>query len=96
LSNTLHPGAIATGLQKHTGGVKTPVDLRKTVQQGAATSVLLATSPRLRGIGGHYFVDCNETETLDSPSGTLAGVARYALDPANAARLWEVSEQLVR
>lgn len=30
-SNTLHPGAIATGLQKHTGGLKTlPGDTQPT------------------------------------------------------------------
>jgi len=40
-SNALNPGAIATELQKHTGGLKTPVERRKTPQQGAATSVLL-------------------------------------------------------
>jgi NAD(P)-dependent dehydrogenase (short-subunit alcohol dehydrogenase family) len=34
-SNALNPGAIATGLQKHTGGLKTPVERRKTPQQGA-------------------------------------------------------------
>jgi NAD(P)-dependent dehydrogenase (short-subunit alcohol dehydrogenase family) len=44
-ANALNPGAIATGLQKHTGGLKTPKDRQKTVQQGAATSVLLAASP---------------------------------------------------
>ena len=32
----------------------------KTVEQGAATSVLLATSPLLDGVGGRYFEDCNE------------------------------------
>src|SRR5246500_142060 len=46
-SNALNPGAIATGLQKHTGGLKTPVERRKTPEQGAATSVLLAASPLL-------------------------------------------------
>ena len=34
LSNSLNPGAIATGLQKHTGGLKTPVERRKTPEQG--------------------------------------------------------------
>src|SRR5271156_1718941 len=57
-SNALNPGAIATGLQKHTGGLKTPVERRKTLQQGAATSVLLAASPLLNGISGRYFEDC--------------------------------------
>ena len=36
----------------------------KTIEQGAATSVLLAASPQLEGIGGRYFEDCNEAETL--------------------------------
>jgi hypothetical protein len=40
-------------------------------------------------------VDNNETEVADVRSGTLAGVARYVLDPTNANRLWEVTEQLV-
>ena len=44
-SNALNPGAIVTGLQKYTGGLKTPVGRRKTVEQGAATSVLLAAPP---------------------------------------------------
>jgi NAD(P)-dependent dehydrogenase (short-subunit alcohol dehydrogenase family) len=51
-SNALHPGAIATGLQKHTGGLQTPVEKRKTLAQGASTSVLLAASPLLEGPTG--------------------------------------------
>jgi NAD(P)-dependent dehydrogenase (short-subunit alcohol dehydrogenase family) len=99
IANALMPGAIFTNLQRHLGDQDSgglPPEQFKSTQQGAATSVLLATSPQLRGIGGRYFVDCNETETVDRRTDTLAGVARYALDPANAARLWEVSERLVR
>lgn len=44
-ANALNPGAIATNLQKHTGGLKTPPERRKTLAQGAATSVLLAAHP---------------------------------------------------
>ena len=36
----------------------------KTREQGAATSVLVATSPLLDGIGGRYFEDCNEARRL--------------------------------
>ena len=32
----------------------------KTPEQGAATSILVATSPLLDGVGGRYFEDCNE------------------------------------
>ncbi|HTP21036.1 MAG TPA: hypothetical protein VMJ65_15635 [Solirubrobacteraceae bacterium] len=69
----------------------------KTREQGAATSVVIATSHQLDGIGGRYFEDCNEARLLpaDFSPETASGVAPYALDPANAARLWELSERLI-
>lgn len=91
VGNALNPGAIATGLQKHTGGLRTPVDRRKTIEQGAATSVLLAASPLVDGIGGRYFEDCNESPTVaQRPNDFSGGVAPYALDPDNATRLWDI------
>jgi NAD(P)-dependent dehydrogenase (short-subunit alcohol dehydrogenase family) len=90
-ANALNPGAIATGLQKHTGGLKTPKELHKTVPQGAATSVLLAASPLLDKVGGRYFEDCNEAATVTRRPDDFAGVAWYALDPANAERLWDTA-----
>lgn len=95
VANALHPGAIATGLQKHTGGLKTPVERQKNPQQGAATSVLLAASPLLEGIGGRYFEDCNEAVIVDRRPSDFTGVAPYAVDPANAGRLWAIASQLV-
>jgi len=92
VSNALNPGAIATGLQQHTGGLRTPVERRKTVEQGAATSVLLAASPLLEGVTGLYFEDCNESPRIAArPTDFSGGVAGYALDPGNAERLWETS-----
>jgi NAD(P)-dependent dehydrogenase (short-subunit alcohol dehydrogenase family) len=95
-SNALNPGAIATNLQRHTGGLKTPEPFRKSPQQGAATTVLLAASPLLEGVTGRYFDDCSEAEVVDArrdqPIGT---VARYALDPQNAARLWDMAERMI-
>jgi NAD(P)-dependent dehydrogenase (short-subunit alcohol dehydrogenase family) len=95
-ANALNPGAIPTNLQRHVGGMRTPVDRRKTPEQGAATSVLLATSPLLEGVGGRYFEDCNEAIPVarrdpEQP----AGVAPYALDPENADRLWEASLRML-
>jgi NAD(P)-dependent dehydrogenase (short-subunit alcohol dehydrogenase family) len=91
VANALNPGAIATGLQKHTGGLKTPVQQRKTVEQGAATSVLLAASPLVEGTGGRYFEDCDESPVVTQrPQDFGGGVAAYALDHDNAARLWDV------
>ncbi|MEU6516889.1 SDR family NAD(P)-dependent oxidoreductase [Streptomyces sp. NPDC046978] len=97
-ANALMPGAVYTHLQRHTGGHgsgRVPAHLIKTVEQGAATSVLLATSPLLEGVGGRYFADCNESEVVDRRSGTLDGVARYAVDPDNGRRLWALSRELL-
>jgi Dehydrogenases with different specificities (related to short-chain alcohol dehydrogenases) len=97
-ANAVMPGAVYTNLQRYTGGKgsgRTPADQFKSVHQGAATSVLVAVSPLLDGVSGRYFVDCNEAETVERRTGTLGGVARYALDPDNADRLWAVSEKLL-
>ena len=95
-ANALNPGAIQTNLQRHVGGtVRTPLELQKSPQQGAATSVVLAASPLLDGIGGRYFADCNEATLVDHrPEGFTepgTAVAPYALDRENARRLWELS-----
>jgi NAD(P)-dependent dehydrogenase (short-subunit alcohol dehydrogenase family) len=103
VANAVHPGAIIdTGLARHMGQekLKTLVDSGaytfKTTEQGASTSVLLAASPLLDGITGRYFEDCNEAVLVDrAPEGTGGGVAPYALDPANAERLWELSLRLI-
>jgi NAD(P)-dependent dehydrogenase (short-subunit alcohol dehydrogenase family) len=101
--NAVHPGGIRTNLQRHVtdeeiermrraaGSVPAGTAAWKTVEQGAATSVLVATSPLLDGVSGRYFEDCNEAEP--NQPGTRTGVAAYALDPENAERLWEVSEE---
>jgi NAD(P)-dependent dehydrogenase (short-subunit alcohol dehydrogenase family) len=95
-SNSLNPGAIATGLQKHTGGLKTPVEKRKTLAQGASTSVLLAASPLLEGVSGLYFEDCNQAQLVTRrPTDFTGGYAAYAVDPRNAERLWELSLKLI-
>ncbi len=96
VSNALNPGAIATNLQRHTGGLSTPEEFRKTPEQGAATSVLLAASPLVEGLSGRYFDDCREAPLVTRrPAGRLEGVAAYALDAANADRLWDMAIRMV-
>jgi NAD(P)-dependent dehydrogenase (short-subunit alcohol dehydrogenase family) len=95
-ANALMPGAIPTNLQRYiSGGLTMPPELRKTPEQGAATSVLLATSPLLEGIGGRYFADCNEAAVVAKRTNDMSGVAPFALDPANADRLWEESLRML-
>lgn len=95
-ANALNPGAIATKLQRHVGGkLVTPPERQKSVEQGAATSVLLAVSPLLEGISGRYFEDCNEADTVTHRYADYHGVAPYALDQQNADRLWDTSIKLL-
>jgi NAD(P)-dependent dehydrogenase (short-subunit alcohol dehydrogenase family) len=96
--NSLMPGGIRTNLQRYVSDEElerlrvergVPSLVWKTPEQGAATSVLLAASPLVDGIGGRYFEDCNQAEP--NQPGSRRGVAAYALDPDAAARLWQVS-----
>ena len=95
VANAVMPGAIATGLQRHTGGLRTAVERRKTTQQGAATTLFAATAIELEGIGGRYFEDVQEARVVDHRNPDYTGVAAYALDPANADRLWEIATRLL-
>ncbi|MEV0353201.1 SDR family NAD(P)-dependent oxidoreductase [Nonomuraea sp. NPDC050680] len=99
--NALMPGGIRTNLQRYVSdeeldrlraaaGASGADVTWKTTEQGAATSVLAAASPLLDGVTGRYFEDCNEALPNDTHS-ARHGVASYALDPAAAARLWELS-----
>lgn len=104
-ANAVHPGGIQTELGRHltqadidallarvaaagsAGGLKF-----KTIPAGAATSVWAATSPSLEGKGGLYLEDCSIGELKTEPTAS-SGYFGYATDPANAARLWALSEQ---
>ncbi|MDG2938968.1 SDR family NAD(P)-dependent oxidoreductase [Bisgaard Taxon 10/6] len=98
--NVAAPGIIATNLQRHIGGLKVPEQYRKTPQQGAATSVWAAVSPLLEGVSGRYFADCNEAEVMTQANREnrfegISQVAPWAIDATLAARLWNVSLELL-
>jgi len=90
-SNALHPGVVATNIMRNlnlprpAGGSAGGGMSWETPAQGAATSCYLASNPALAGVTGLYFADCNPAEQSD-----------FQKDPAMAARLWKVSEELTR
>jgi NAD(P)-dependent dehydrogenase (short-subunit alcohol dehydrogenase family) len=102
--NALMPGNVAsTALARH----MTPDDIAafgettdlalppaKSIEQGAATSVLLAASPDVEGVTGRYYEDCAEAQRVTERGTHTGGVAPYALDPGNAERLWQISTEL--
>ena len=88
-ANALHPGVIATNLQRSMPGfmrglmaLGQPLFL-KTVPQGAATQCYVVAHPGMQETGA-YFVDCQPRAPR-----------KLALDPALAKRLWEESERIV-
>ncbi len=90
-ANALHPGVIRTELQRHMPGFVAkamsaiaPIAF-KSVEEGAATEVYVATRPELADTSGQFFANCNVAR------------ARHDTDDAQLAeRLWEVSERIVR
>ncbi|MDR0242207.1 MAG: SDR family NAD(P)-dependent oxidoreductase [Burkholderia sp.] len=101
---SLHPGKIATPLQRHLtleemmaqGWVDAhgvPIDPTfKTPAQGAATQVWAATAPCLADIGGVYCEDCDVAAV--TRGNEESGVRPHAIDPQEAARLWTWSAAL--
>ncbi|SDS24875.1 SDR family NAD(P)-dependent oxidoreductase [Microlunatus soli] len=83
--------------------INDPDHEKKSVQQGASTSVFAATSPLLADVGGVYLKD-NDISPLDidpqpidfaSEQTPSATVVPHAIDPESARRLWDLSLQLI-
>ncbi len=104
--NAVMPGGIWTGLQRHwpdqqraavqeaaQAGALGDLSI-KTPEQGAATSVLVATHPAFDGVGGRYVDDCQEAPVVPADH-EGRGVREYAVDPVVAERLWDVSVSLL-
>ncbi len=90
-ANAVHPGTVASGFARNDDasgflafGIKVIKPFILTPEQGARTSVHVATSPEVASVTGKYFVKCRIRE----PSAA-------ARDRSAAARLWAVSEELV-
>ncbi|MEU0970783.1 SDR family NAD(P)-dependent oxidoreductase [Streptomyces sp. NPDC005917] len=102
---SLHPGGIMTPLQRHIPreekiergwmdeqGNMLDFQGLKTPEQGAATQTWAATSPQLAAMGGVYLEDCDIAEP--AVEGEPTGVQAWAIDPEQAARLWDLSAEL--
>ncbi|WP_328333910.1 SDR family NAD(P)-dependent oxidoreductase [Kribbella sp. NBC_00382] len=108
VANAVNPGGVATGLQRNfTPQQKASLDAAeaagvftyKTVEQGAATSMVAAVAPEFAHSGGHYLDDSQEAYTVPNDADLAQhphGVKEWALDPTTAQRLWTVSANLLR
>ena len=86
--NCLNPGVVDTGMLAdylgvaRTGGAASST-FGATPDQGAETSVFLASSPEVEGVSGKYFEKRREIRS-----------SRESYDEAAARRLWDISEHL--
>ncbi len=89
-ANVLHPGFVATGFGHNNGGLmRTGMNIVQKIaarkpEQGAQTSVYLASSPEVEGLSGQFFADSKALKSSD-----------VSYDVAAQQRLWELSEEMV-
>jgi NAD(P)-dependent dehydrogenase (short-subunit alcohol dehydrogenase family) len=89
-ATVLHPGVVRTGFAAEdppplwNALVAVIKPFLKTPEQGAATSIYLASSPEVEGVTGTYFANSKPKKSN-----------KASYDTALAARLWEVSTNLV-
>ncbi len=89
VTNTLHPGGVASNFGKGTGSFfnfmfQLARPFLSSEEEGAQTSIYLATSKEGANVSGLYFKDKKPVK----PS-------KAAMSDFNAQKLWEVSEQLL-
>lgn len=90
VANALHPGVVSTRF-----GAEDPARVQRLLvpfirpfmkrpEQGAATSIHVASAPALQYVTGRYFANTNARRS-----------SRLSYEQKTAARLWEVSTELV-
>ena len=84
-ANALHPGVVATNFGMSGGGLMPLLNRLMSVamlhpEQGAQTSLYLATSPEVEGVSGKYFVNRKAVRS-----------SKASYDQSATDRLWQVS-----
>lgn len=87
-ANCLHPGTVRTGWGSGARGLfKIGMALFRPFmisdEEGAKTSIYLASSPEVKNVSGRYFEKCRPIHSIPA-----------SYDVAAARKLWEVSERL--
>ena len=107
VANAVNPGGVATGLQRDftqkqkdylADAEASGVFVYKTVEQGAATTLVAAVAPEFAHTGGHYLTDGREARTVPNDADLFEnsdGVKQWAIDPDIAQKLWTVSLELI-
>jgi NAD(P)-dependent dehydrogenase (short-subunit alcohol dehydrogenase family) len=88
-ANALHPGVIGSGFgQTYPGALSVLIKIARpfllTPEEGAATSVYLASSPEVEGMTGQYFSKCRPVRSN-----------AVSYDVASQRKLWALSVEMV-
>lgn len=88
--NALHPGAVATGFGRNNGGMWSTMlgvfnRFSLTPDEGAKTSIYLASSPDVAGVTAKYFASCKEKSS-----------SKVSYDVDAQRRLWDLSAEITR
>jgi NAD(P)-dependent dehydrogenase (short-subunit alcohol dehydrogenase family) len=87
--NALHPGVVATGVGRTNFLTNAFFQVfgkpfLLTPEKGAATSIFLASEPKVEGISGKYFIKCRS-----------ANSSSISYDTQIAQKLWAISEKMI-
>ena len=87
--NALHPGAVSTSLGTQNGALgrglhKLLRPFFRTPEDGAATTLHVATDPAVDGVSGRYFANCEEVAPKP-----------WGMDDDAGRQLWAISEEAV-
>lgn len=88
--NCLHPGFIKTNITRYYKGIikfftKIIFSFAKSPEEGAKTSIYLASSPEVEGVSGKFFIDKNEAKSKE-----------ITYDTSVAKKLWDICANLTR
>jgi NAD(P)-dependent dehydrogenase (short-subunit alcohol dehydrogenase family) len=89
-ANALHPGVVASGFgQTYSGALSFVIGLAKpfmlTNEQGARTTVHVASSPEVEGVTGKYFSKCRPVRSN-----------AVSYDEASQRKLWSLSLEMIK
>ena len=89
-ANCLHPGVIGSGFgQTYSSALSVLIKIARpfmlTPEEGARTSVYLASSPEVQGVSGKYFSKCKPIRSN-----------AVSFEVQSKQKLWSLSEELVK
>jgi retinol dehydrogenase 12 len=87
-ANCIHPGFVNTGFSRNNGFIGRVImfltwPAQRNAKRGAESIVWLATSPAAENLNGEYVYNCKPKKPT-----------KYARDMDDAARLWNLSEEM--